>query len=91
MTLQQFRILNELEQVSAILEHGLLMAQRVEDDERTFLYKLETFLVTACYSSDTDQLISITCFIEVEQAVPHFRKQLISINPAEREYQSPNM
>ena len=91
MTVQEFRLLNELDQVSAILEHGMLMAQQVEDEQRTFLYRFESFYVAACYSAYTDQLVNITCFLEVEQAVPHFRKQLISINPAERENPSPNM
>ena len=91
MTLQQFRLLSELDKVSAILEHGMLMAQQTEEGERTFLYRFDNFFVAACYSSGTDQLININCFLEVEQAVPHFRKHLISINPAEREYQSPNM
>jgi hypothetical protein len=87
MTVEQFRLLNELEKVSAILQHGRLMAQNVEDDSRIFLYRLESFYVSACYSND--QLSEITCYLDVDQAIPHFRKQFISINPAEREYNLP--
>ena len=86
MTLDQFRLANEIEKVSAILEHGRLMAQSIEDDSRIFLYKIEGFYVSACYASDNDQLTDITCFLEVDQSVPHFRKQLIQVNPAEREF-----
>lgn len=89
MTLQQFRLLNDLEQVSAILEYGHLMAQNVEDGQRTFLYRFDTFYVSASYSSADDTLTDVTCFLEVDQSIPHFRKQLISINPAERELSSP--
>jgi hypothetical protein len=90
MTLQEFRSLPDLEQVSAILEFGHLMARNVEDDEQIFLYRIGDFFVSACYSASDDQLTDIICFLEVEQSVPHFRKKLISVNPAERQYDSPN-
>lgn len=89
MTLQDFTMLNEIDQLTAILEHGKLMAQNVEDDSRLFLYRIESFYVLANYSATTDQLNDITCFLEVDQAIPHFRKQIISINPAERQYETP--
>ncbi len=84
MTAQQFSRLSDLEQVSTILELGHLMGQNVEDDQRVFLYRIESFYVSASYSL-TDQLKEITCFLDADQATPHFRKHLISINPAERE------
>jgi len=90
MTLDQFKSCSEIEKVSAILEHGRLMAQGSEDGSRIFLYKLGTFYVSASYSNHNDQLTEITCYLEVEQAVPHFRKKLILIDPAEREYQTPD-
>lgn len=89
MTLEQFSLLNDLEQVSAIVEHGHLLAQNIEMEQRIFLYRFDSFYVSAAYSSADDQLTSITCFLEVDQAIPHHRKHLISINPAEREYTTP--
>lgn len=85
MTLQQFRLLDHLEQLSTILEHGHLIGQNVEEGERLFLYRIHNFFVCATYSSLDDELQHITCFFEVDQAIPHNRKHLISINPAERE------
>jgi hypothetical protein len=85
MTLHEFQLLEELEKVSAILEHGRLMAQNTEYESRIFLYKMDSFFVAANYSP-SDQLTDITCFVEIDQAVPHFRKQLFMINPAEREF-----
>ena len=90
MTLQDFTALNELDQLTAILQHGKLMAQNVEDDSRFFLYRMESFFVLTNYSSIDDQLKNITCFLEVDQAIPHFRKKIFSINPAERLYETPN-
>lgn len=86
MDLQQFKSLSEMDQVSAIIEYGHLMAQNVEDDQRTFLYRFESFFVSASYSASDDTLMEITCFLDVDQNIPHFRKKLISVNPAEREY-----
>jgi len=91
MTLQQFREYNEMEQLSAILEFGCLLAQHAEADRRIFLYRLDGFYVTTHYDAQNDLLTDIFCFLEVEQEVPHFRKHLISVNPAERNYSTPEM
>lgn len=85
MTLDQFQLLEELEKVSAILEHGRLMAQNIESGSRIFLYKMDSFYVAANYSP-ADQLTGISCFVAIDQAVPHFRRQLFLVNPAEREF-----
>jgi hypothetical protein len=91
MTLQQFLDLSDLEKVCAILESGKLMAQKLEPDTRIFLYRLQTFYVTACYSLSTDQLTEIAAYVDVDQSTPHFRKYLISIHPAERQYDTPEI
>ena len=84
MTLDQFRQLNDIEKVSTILEYGRLIAQSVDDCSRTFLYKIDSFFVSASYTNGSDELSEITCYLEVDQSVPHFRKRIISIDPAER-------
>lgn len=91
MTLQQFLELNEMEKMCAIMESGRLMAQKLEPDTRIFLYRLDTFYVSACYSLQNDQLTEITAYIDVDQSIPHFRKFLISIHPAERQYDTPEI
>ena len=91
MTLQQFVELGDLEKVCAIMESGKLMAQKLEPGTRVFLYRLQTFFVTACYSLDTDQLTDIAAYVDVDQSTPHFRKYLISIHPAERQYDTPEV
>ena len=91
MTLQQFLELNEMEKVCAIMETGTLLAQKLEPETRIFLYRLDTFYVSASYSMVTDQLTEITAFIDVDQSIPHFRKFLISIHPAERQYDTPDI
>ena len=91
MTIQQFLDLNEMEQVCVIMKSGKLMAQKFEPDTRIFLYRLETFYVSACYSLQNDLLTEITAYIDTDQSLPHFRKFLVSIHPAERQYDTPEI
>ena len=89
MTLDQFVKFNEMEKVSAIIQYGQLLAQNVDNNSRIFFYRLESFFVSASYSRVTDQLEEINSFHEASHSVLHFRKLLISIHPAEREYTTP--
>ena len=91
MTIQQFLELNEMEKVCAIMESGKLMAQKLEPETRIFLYRLENFFVSECYSLCDDLLTEITDYVDVDQNIPHFRKFLISIHPAERQYDTPEI
>jgi hypothetical protein len=91
MTIEQFLELNEMEKLCAIMESGRLMAQKLAPDSRILLYRLQSFYVSACYCISTDQLTEITAFVDVEETMPHFRKFLISINPAERHYDTPEI
>lgn len=89
--MNQFLELNEMEKLCAIMEYGKLMAQKIEPDSRIFLYRLQSFYVSACYCISSDQLTEITAYIDVEESMPLFRKFLISINPAERHYDTPEI
>ena len=91
MTIQQFLELNEMEKVCIIAQSGRLIAQRVDSGTRVFLYRIESFYVSAYYLIASDQLIEITAYIEIDLTVPHFRKSLSSINPAERQYDTPEI
>jgi len=84
MNMQEFRQLDEIEQMSAIMQFGRLLAEDTDDDKRTFLYHLNSFYVAAVYIHNSDQLCEINCFLEVAQLNPHHRKQLLMTNPAER-------
>lgn len=91
MTIEQFLELNEMEKVCTIAQSGRLIAQRVEADTRIFLYSIESFYVSAYYLIAGDQLTEITAYVEIDRTVPHFRKFLTSINPAERQYDTPEI
>jgi hypothetical protein len=84
MTMEQFHDMDEIDQMSAIMQFGRLMAQNTEENKRTFLYRLESFYVAASYSQPSDQLYEINCFLEMNEQVPHYRKHLTMVNPAER-------
>ena len=89
--MQQFVDSNEMEKMCAIMESGILIAQKLEPKTRIFLYRLDNFFVSACYSLEDDLLTEITAYIDVDQTIPHFRKFLISIHPAERQYDTPEI
>jgi hypothetical protein len=88
--MQQFRQLAEMEKVSAIMQFGRLMAQSTENESIIFLYRVESFYVSACYSLQNDQLIQIDC-LEINELLPPFRKHILSAHPAEREYEIPEI
>jgi hypothetical protein len=83
MTIDQFRLLDEMEKVSAILKFGRLINQTMENHQRVFHYRIDSFFVSAIYSSPGGELVEISCFLEIS----HF----ISVNPAEREYEVPEI
>jgi hypothetical protein len=91
MTIIEFQELNEIEKLCAIMETGKLMAQKLEPSKRIFLYRLYTFYVSACYSITGDHLTEIIAFTDVERSIPYFRKFMISIHPAERCYDTPEI
>ena len=84
MTIQQFQHLGEVEKIGAVLEYGKLLAQNLQEEYRLFLYRIESFYVAVKYYLRNDDLKEIDTYSEVQQHVPHFRKILISLNPAER-------
>lgn len=91
MTIQQFLELNEMEKMSIIMQSGRLITQRIESGTRIFLYRVESFYVSACYQLTNDQLAEISAYVEIDQSVPQVRKFLSSIHPAERQYDTPEI
>ncbi|MEO8583745.1 MAG: hypothetical protein ABI415_08100 [Flavitalea sp.] len=90
MTIDQFVHFEEMEKISAIMQYGHLIAQNADDQSRIFIYRIEKFFVRAAYSRTTDQLEEINCYLEVHKSIQHYRKLLIDVHPAEREYTTPN-
>lgn len=89
--MQEFERLNEMEQLSTILQLGKLVSQLLEEECRVFLYRLDSFYVAVSYISDSDQLKEIHLFARLEDACPHLRTHLASIHPAERNYSTPEI
>lgn len=89
--MQQFRQLDEMEKVSAIMKSGTLMAQNLQGNQRIFVYRFQSFYISASYSVTDDQLIEIKSFPAAGHLVPEYRRQMIAINPAEREYETPEI
>lgn len=91
MTIEQFRLLDEMEKISVILQYGRLMNQSLENHQQIFCYRVGSFFVSAIYSSPEGELVEISCVMGAGEELDHFRKHLISIHPAEREYETPEV
>jgi hypothetical protein len=91
MTMEQFCQLSEMEKVSSIMQSGILVAQELDVECRIFVYRLESFYVSASYSVPGDQLSAIECFLKEDKIIPAYRRQLDAVNPAEREYETPEL
>lgn len=85
----EFEQLSEMEKLSLIMESGILMCQHSGQGSRIFIYRFDTFFVSATYTvNDNDRLTDIHCF-EQASFVEGYRRQQIAVNPAEREYEMP--
>jgi hypothetical protein len=79
MTLYEFSLLDELEQVEALWEHGVHIGDRIEGEYRLILYQLFSFYLEAWYHmehtkiekyrtfSSTDQLQPYLCIIDLQR------------------------
>lgn len=45
MTLYQFNALDEMEQIEAIWEHGVHIAERLHEEYKLILYQIDSFYV----------------------------------------------
>ena len=83
MTFQQFNKLDETDKIVAIMEYGRLFAESFEEKCRVFLYRLESFYVTASYRTENDDLEEINSFREVNESAS-CRRIIVRIHPAAR-------
>ncbi len=89
MTMQEFHQLNEMEKLSAIMQSGILRTQNRKGGLRIFIYRFESFYVSISYNLIDDQLTGISSFAEGNNLVPEYRRKTSVVNPAEREYETP--
>jgi hypothetical protein len=67
MTLYQFNDLDELEQHEAICEHGIMIGDRIEGENKIVLYQLFSFYVELFHHIEYNVLRKLRSFSSTEQ------------------------
>ena len=67
MTVQEFQELTEVDQLKNLIQFGILIGEITEKNTRIFIYQVQDFFVETRYMSETDDLIRIDPFSEMER------------------------
>jgi hypothetical protein len=59
MTFEQFRSLDEMEQIEILVENGVAIAENQQEEYQTFLYYIRSFFVVVIFYAETDELMRI--------------------------------
>jgi len=65
VTLYQFKLLSEPEQYNTVWEKGILVDTRITAQYKFLLYKVGTFYVEIQYSSESNKIIGLECFVNL--------------------------
>lgn len=74
MTLHHFNELNEVEQVDAICEHGVLVGDRKDDNYTVLLFQINSFYVEVFYSQPYNELRKYKSFSSTTLLQPYLEK-----------------
>lgn len=82
MTLYQFNSLDELEQLEAIWEHGVKVAEREDDTNRYNLYQIDSFYVEEEFHKEYNMHRAFYSFASTnpEKLKPYLDKIDVNIN-----------
>ena len=67
MTVQEFQELTEMDQLKNLIQFGILIGEITEKNTRIFMYQVQDFFVETRYTLETDDLIRIDPFSEMER------------------------
>ena len=81
MTLQQFEVATEKEQLESIIHQGRLLATLKNKKEILQLYQMKNYYVQLCYEKPYRQLHSVNAFTSPDASHPGFKKLLNLIQP----------
>jgi hypothetical protein len=70
MTLYEFSLLDELEQVETLWEHGVHIGDRIEGGHRLILYQLFSFYLEAWYNMEHNKIERYRTFGRTDQLHP---------------------
>ena len=66
MTVTEFQSLSEMEKLKILIRYGILIGELKEKTCRAFTYQVQSFFVETKYTLETDDLISIISFANIE-------------------------
>ena len=79
MTLNQFHKLDEMEQVEALWEFGVQIADRHEGEHKLILYQIDAFYVEVWYHKEYDVVRKYRAFSSMDILEPYLDKLNIKI------------
>lgn len=80
MTLHQFHELDEMEQVEALWEHGVLIADRDEGEYKLILYQIDAFYVEVWYHKQYNVVRKYRPFSSIEILGPYLDQLNVNID-----------
>ncbi len=79
MTMEQFKMADEMEQTEALWEKGVHIAEREDDIHRFILYQLDAFYVEAWYHKEYNVLRKFNVFDDTTQLKPYLDQLKIDV------------
>jgi hypothetical protein len=74
MSLYQFILLDEMEQAEILWEHGVMIANREEEETKYILYQLDKFYIEVQYHKEQNLLKGLTPFENMNRLSPYLDK-----------------
>ena len=66
MNVKQFQDLVEIDQLKILIQFGILIGEIMDRNVRVFIYQVQDFYVETKYTLETDDLISINSFSQLD-------------------------
>ena len=67
MTIEAFDLLSEEDKLTELLRAGRVMSEKKENKNRCFLYYMGSFYVAVKYDNESDALVDITAFSNIDR------------------------
>ena len=79
MKLEEFSVLDPIEQQEIVLDHGIYLTSRLADGFGVLLFQVDMFYVELFYPDNKESSLIIKCFESTDELTPYLKK--INIAP----------
>jgi len=79
MTLYEFRMLNEDDQLTTVLDKGIFLENYITKTEKINCYAIDMFFVEVVYDAKLNKITEVRCFKEghlLEKYSPNFKTEI---------------